>query len=156
MLARQPPEIGAEQGLQEWAPHRGSGGGVAEEQRAGLRKAFALELGGRVHADHLVPVDAALQLFQCRERNGKAARHVGAVQQHRVIARKELPLVLEHAQLVALDLRVGGVDIHDVDAPRRHRLIGEAVIEAGRRRLRQAIGALQAGPAVGATDELLR
>ena len=54
------------------------------------------------------------------------------------------------------DLRVGRVDVHHFDLPRGDRLVGEAMIEARRRRVRQAIRRLQPRPAVGAADEFLR
>ena len=69
------------------------------------------------------------QLLQPRPGLGEALRHVQAIEQHRVVAREEFAVVLERAQLEALDLGVGGVDVHHVDPAGRDRLVGEAVVE---------------------------
>ena len=153
VFAGQAPEIRTEERGQEFAL---AGSRLTGEKRGGIHEALAFELGRGVHADHLALVDAPLQLFECRECGGKAPRHLRAIEQHGVVARKKMPVVLEHAQPVALDLRVGRIDVHHLDAPGADGLVGEAVIEPRRRRLRQAVGALQSRPAVGAADELLR
>src|SRR5439155_80619 len=56
----------------------------------------------------------------------------------------------------ALDLRVGGVDVLDVDPSRGDRLVGEAVIEPRRRGVGHLVYRLQPRPAVAAADEFLR
>ena len=66
-----------------------------------------------------------------------------------------MAVVLEHAQAIALDLRVGRVDIHHLDAPGGEGVVGKAVIQPPGR-LWQAVGALQARPAVGTAEEFLR
>ena len=64
-------------------------------------------------------------------------------------------VVLQHAQLVLVDLGVGRIDVDHVDLSAGHRFIGEPVVEAARR-LRQPVGPLQTGPAVAAAEELVR
>ena len=86
----------------------------------------------------------------------QALRQIRAVEQHRVVARKILPIVGEHGQAVLVDLGVGRVDVDRIDLALGDGFVGEAVIEAARRRERQLVRALQSGPAVGAADELLR
>ena len=44
-----------------------------------------------------------------------------------------MPVVLEHADAVALDLRVGGIEIDHVELAGGERFIGEAVVQAARR-----------------------
>ena len=100
-------------------------------------------------------VDAALQHFQTLDLAGKALRNIGPVQQHRVIRGEEGAVVVEGDDAEALDLGVGGIEIHDVDLARRERLVGDAVVEAARL-LRQTIGGLQPGPAVSAAEKLVR
>src|SRR5919197_893555 len=133
MLARQAPEIGTEERGEEPAALGARGCGAAREERRRLREALAFELGGRVHADHEARVNASFERRERAPRLREALRHIAAVEQHRVIAREEMTVVFEHAPAIALDLGVGGVDIHDIDAPGGERLVGEAVIESGGR-----------------------
>src|SRR5690349_2970738 len=76
----------------------------ASEEFRGLGEALAFQLGRGVHADHQPRVDASLELPERLPGLRKALRHVGPVEQHGVIAGKELPVVLEQAQAIALDL----------------------------------------------------
>src|SRR5919197_920166 len=133
MLARQAPEIATKERGEEPAALAARGCGAAREECRGLREALAFELGRRVHADHQARVDASLERRERAPRLREALRHIAAVEQHRVIAREEMTVVFEHAPAIALDLGVGGVDIHDIDAPGGERLVGEAVIESGGR-----------------------
>ena len=155
MVARQAPEIRAEQGGEERAALFGGWAGGAGEEGRGLREAFAFELGRRVHADHEALVDPSLQCLQRAPFARKSLRYIAPVEEHRVIAREEMPVVLEHAQPIALDLCVGRVHIHHIDAAGGNRLVGQAVIETAGR-LPQAVATLQACPAVGAAQKLLR
>src|SRR5882724_5223164 len=152
MLAREAPEIGAEERADEIALCAAR---LAEEERRGLREVLPLELGRRVHADHLALVDAPFKLLQLAELAGQALWKVGAIEEHRVVAGKEASIVLEHAQLEALDLGVGRIDVHHVDTTRGGRLVRQPVIEP-RGQLRQPVRALEAIPAVRTADEFLR
>ena len=66
-----------------------------------------------------------------------------------------MAIVLEHAQAVGADLGVGGVDVGHVDGAGGEGAVGEVVVHARGRRLRQAVAGAQAGPAVGAVEELV-
>src|SRR5262245_65361065 len=66
-----------------------------------------------------------------------------------------MPLVLQDLDAVALDLRVGRIEVDHVDLARSERLVGEAMIEAARL-LRQAVGFPQPRPAVAPAEELVR
>jgi len=95
-----------------------------------LGKALSFELGRRVHADHAALIDFSLERLERTPRLRKALGHVEAVEQNGVVARKIIPVVLEYAKLVALDLGVGRVDVHDIDPAGGDRFVGEAVVEA--------------------------
>src|SRR5262249_33848994 len=101
-------------------------------------------------------VDLSFELRERSPRLRKALRHVEPVEEHCVVARKELLVVLERPQAKALDLRVGRVDVHHVDLARRDCVVREAVVQARWRWKRPAVRGLQTWPAVGATDEFLR
>jgi len=79
---------------------------------------------------------AVERAFESRERCPRlreARRKIGPVHEHRLVLREEAAIVVQHTQMEALDLRVGRVDVHHVDAARTDRLVREAVIEPGRR-----------------------
>ncbi len=156
VLVREAPEIGTEQYGEEFSFRLGFRFEIGTQKSRCLCKTPALQLGGSVQADHGLLIDAPLQLLQLRPCLGKPLRHVEAVEQHRIVAREVLAIVFEHAQLVALDFRVRGVDVHDVDPARRDRFIREAVVQARRRRERDGVGGFQPRPAIGAADEFLR
>jgi len=128
---------------------------VPGEEGRSLREALALELGGGVHADHQLFVDAALERLERRPCTGRALGQVGSIEEHGVVAREVGTVVVQDAQAVARDLGVGRVHVHDVDAACRQRLVREAVVQAARL-LRQPVEALQSGPTVRASDEFLR
>ena len=164
VLARQAPEVGSEQRAEQGARR-----GHALPRGSPARARASSRTAPPPAANDLPSISAAAFRRIIRRASmrpsspasacqaaGKRCGSVQPVEQHRVVAREEAAVVLEHAQLVALDLRVGRVDVHHVDLPRRERLVGEAVVEARRRRERQAVGRLQPRPAVGAADELLR
>src|SRR6267378_3404838 len=60
-------------------------------------------------------VDPAFELLKRAPGFGKTLRHLEPVKEHGLVARKVFPVVLQHAKFVALDLRVGGIDVHHVD-----------------------------------------
>ena len=136
VLARKPPEIRAEQRARA---------NCARARRPRLppaRKVFATSAKllcsssaaalRRIICALVYPAFQALQRLPCLR---QALRQIEPVQQHRVVARKHAAVVLEHAQAVALDLGVGGIDVHDIDFPGGDGLVGEAVVQP-RRRLR--------------------
>ncbi len=98
----------------------------------------------------------ALQFRQRGECGGVLHRRVEAMQQHGVVAREELALVLEHDDAMARDLGIGGVKVDRVHLARGKRLVGDAVVDAARRRLRQGVSGLQSRPAVAAAEEFVR
>src|SRR4029078_12889344 len=98
----------------------------------------------------------ALELAQRLERAWKPLRDVGAVEQHRVVARKVRAVVREYWQAVLVELRVGRVNVDRVDLLAGDRFVGEAMIEAARRFERKRVRLCEAGASVVAVDELLR
>jgi hypothetical protein len=97
-----------------------------------------------------------LQLRERLPRPGQALREIRAVQQHRVVAREVLAVVVEHGQAVLVELRISRVDVDRIDLALGDGFVRESVIEAARRLEGQLVGALQSRPAVGAPDEFLR
>ncbi|MNN07596.1 hypothetical protein D3C81_1204250 [compost metagenome] len=83
------------------------------------------------------------------------ARYVEPVDHHGVVARKDVAVVLQHAQVKFADLGVGGIDVGGVDLPLGHCLVGNAMVDADRP-LRQAIALRQHRPAIGPAQELVR
>ena len=65
-----------------------------------------------------------------------------------------MQVVFQHGQTELGDLRIGGVDVDDVDLALVQGFIGNAVIEADRL-LRQSIALCHARPAIGAADEFM-
>ena len=114
-----------------------------------------MQFGLGVHGDHARGVDAALQPGDALPRQRRALRQIGAVQQHGVVARKVVRVVLQRVQLQLGNARVGGVDVGDVDARGGQRGVRQAVVD-GARALRQAVARGQPGPAVGAAQKFLR
>src|SRR6267378_132410 len=90
----------------------------------GFGEALPFQLRRRVHADHAPLVDPAFERLERAPGFGKALRYLEPVEEHRLVARKVFPVVLQHAQGVALDLRVGGIDVHDVYPAGGDRLVG--------------------------------
>src|SRR5579859_2087003 len=151
VLARQAPEVGTEQRADEIALRAAR---LTEEEPCRLGEGLTLELRRRIHADHQARIDAPFEPRELGELARQASRQVGAVEKHGVVAREELPVILEQTQLEALDLGVGRVDVHDVDAAGGDRLVGEAMVEA-RRRLRQRVRRFHSRLSIRAADELL-
>ena len=87
---------------------------------------------------------------------GQSLREVRAEEQHGIVGREIMAIVVEHRQAVLVDLGVGRVDVDRIDLLLRDRLVGEAMIETARRGEGQVVRALQSGPSVGTSDELLR
>jgi hypothetical protein len=152
VLAGESREVVGKQALREAGPRRRGRvrGPACDEALRGLGEARAVQLDLRVERDHRRLVDAAGKL---RERRGVEAR---AHQEDRIVLGKEAAVVDEHAQLVAADLRVGGVDVDEVDTLGGDRVVRDAVVDAGRRRIRQSVRRLERGPAVGTRQELVR
>src|SRR5882762_949417 len=90
----------------------------------GFAEALPFQLRRGVHADHSTLVDPAFERLERVPGFGKALRYLEPVEEHRLVARKVFPVVLQHAQGVALDLRVGGIDVHDVYPAGGDRLVG--------------------------------
>jgi hypothetical protein len=109
----------------------------------------------RIHRHHARRVDAAFQRRDGAPGHGCSLLEVEPVQQHCVVAREVVRVVLQDAQVQRLDLRVGRIDVHHLDATGGQRLVGDAVVDA-HRALRQPVVAREPRPAVGAADELVR
>jgi hypothetical protein len=78
-----------------------------------------------------------------------------AHQQHGVVGGEEAAVVGEDDETEALDLGVGRVDVGDVDAAARQRLVGDAVVDACRRRAAPPVGGGESRPAIGPLQELV-
>ena len=126
----------------------------AQEHRGHLGDAPAVQIRHRVQARHLRAVEPALErLAQPRPGARVALGHLPARQEHRGVVREEAPVVVEQPQLQALELAVGGEDVHDVHLPARDRAIGERVLHHLRPGQRQAVARAQTGPAVLALEK---
>jgi hypothetical protein len=89
---------------------------------------------------------------------GTGTRHpaleVGAHQQHRPVFGEVVPVVLEDAQALGLDLRIRRVEVHHVQRASAETAVGELVLQPPHLRLGQPVGTLQRAPAVCPVDEL--
>jgi hypothetical protein len=130
--------------------------GAAEELAGDCREAAAVEFGLRVELDHALLIDRASEPFERGPGARQALRQIQPIQQHCVVRRKESAIVLQHAQLIAADLGVGGVGVDHVYLAGNQRFVGKPVVEAARHRVRESVRGAQSGPAVGAPDEFLR
>jgi hypothetical protein len=104
---------------------------------------------------HGAGVDLPAERIQRRHRRRRAPREVRAIQPHGAIVRKEVSRVAQQAQVVAVDLGVGGVDIDHVCRAAGDGAVGERVRHAGDPVRRQIVGATQPLPAVVAIAELV-
>jgi hypothetical protein len=129
---------------------------LRQEGRGHRREILVVELGGGVHAPHRGVIDGAFEALQRLPGLRQALRQIRAVEQHRVVAGKVLAVVGKHGQSVLVDLGVGRVNVDRVDLALGDSFVGEAVIEAAGRRIRQVVRKLQSGPTVGPADEFLR
>jgi hypothetical protein len=126
----------------------------AEESRRHLGHALAVQIGHGVELGHATAVDPPLE--RLAEPDPRAWKPLGdhhARQQHRGVVGKEPPIVLEKAQLQALELPVRRENVHDVDLARGQRAIRERVLHHGDARQAQAVVALEPGPPVFALQE---
>ena len=73
----------------------------------------------------------------------------------RVVAREERAIVLEHDQVERFDLRVGRVDVREVDRAGAERLPRELVLDAPDARQVEPVAAREARIAVGPAEELV-
>ena len=119
-----------------------------------LALGHARHLRALVEADHRRVVELSFETLERRDRRGRARREIRAIDQQRLVGREEAPVVLEHAELVGVDLGVGRVDVGDVGAAAGERAVGEVVVHAARVVV-QAVAGAQAGPAVGAVHHLV-
>ena len=165
LLERQATEVGTEELAPEIVEPTRFGGRFraggrprlpAEKVRGDGGKVLVFEFGGRVHPAHRRIVDRAFELGERGPGLGQALREIRAIQQHRVVAREVLAVVLEHRQAILVELGVGRVDVDRVDLALGDGFVGEPMIEAARRVEGQLVGALQSRPAVGPSDEFLR
>src|SRR5438477_7804418 len=156
VLAREPQEIRTEQRAKEIPPGRALRSAFDVDKRRCFGEALSFQLRRRVHADHAPLVDPPLELLKRAPGFGKAHRQLEPVKEHRLVARKIFPVVLEHAKFVALDLGVGGIDVHDIDLAGGDRFVSEAVIETRGCRVGQPVRGLQSRPTVPTADEFLR
>jgi hypothetical protein len=131
------------------AARRHGGSAAGGERAAQFGEAATVELDLAVHRDHGRGIDGSRQALQRPDVDALAH------QQHRVVLGKEGAIVLEHPEAEAAELGIGRVDVDHVDLARRHGVVRQAMVEAGRRR-RQCIGLAQRRPAVGTLQELVR
>ena len=119
---------------------------AAEELARHLGERHLVELGARVEPDHRGARRSSLRARRALPMPRKALRHVarGTAARRRTAGKKRRSSS-STTSAIALDLRVGRVEVDHVDLARGERLVGEAVVESARR-LRQPVGAL-AGPA---------
>ena len=101
---------------------------------------------------HLRFIDAVRQSLQYRRHCRRQHR---ARQQHRVVAREERLIILQQAQVVSIELTVGGVGISDIQVATGNGSIGQCVFQATCY-LGQVIGLAQGWPAVCAVEEFQR
>jgi hypothetical protein len=104
---------------------------------------------------HLGRRDAPLESRECREHGRRAFLQVEPVQEHGPVLREVPQIVLEDSQAVVRDLRVGGIEVDDVDVPRRESAVGQVVIERSHVLLRQRVAFAEHRPAVAPVEELL-
>jgi len=162
VLAREPSEIGAEKLLEEGLRSRARGCRrrrtllPREECRSDAREILALQLRRRVHAPHRRVVDPAFERLQRGPGFRKTLRQIGAIEKHRVVARKIIAIVGEHDEARFVDLGVSRIDVDRVDLLLLDGIVRKPVIEPARRGERKVVRLLQSRPAVGAADEFLR
>ena len=77
-------------------------------------------------------------------------------ERRRLVRRKEVAIVVEHDEVVARDQSVRRVAVDDVDLAGGERLILHRRTERANIREVDAVGALESGQAIGATDEIRR
>ena len=93
-------------------------------------EAHVLNVSLRIHADHGLLADRALQAQKRSPGARVLLRECAARHPHRLIHRKVTPVILEHPQFGFLDLGVGGVQIDQVHRAIIDCLKGEAVLHA--------------------------
>ena len=136
------------------AARASSGAATPIQLRGDLGFAFAVDLHPRIEPLHRRGIDAPGHALERGDQAGARWREILAVEIDRLVDRKEVPVVLEHAQAVVGDFGVGAVEVGDVERVAGEAAIGEVVVEAVGG-LRQPIGLAQTGPAVGALHELV-
>ncbi len=114
-----------------------------------------LENDRRVGPRHDRLVDAALDASDGGERAGGAVLEIEPIEEHGVVAREKRAVVREEREGQLFDLRIGRVDIHDVDLPARHRLVRELVLQPANVVHREAVGLGEPGEAVRTSEELV-
>ena len=156
MLPRDAPEVLSPQPFEKavlWG--RAARVALVHKNVSDLRERHGIEFGRGIHLDHAPCRDRAFQAGERRPCLWQALRQICAMQEECGVCGKEFPVVLQHAQTVTGDLGIGAVDVHDVDAPRRERFVGEPVIQpAGAER--QPVSLLERRPAVPAIEKFLR
>src|SRR5262249_5817305 len=137
MLGRQAQEIRAEKLLPEILPRltsvSRSARSLCKKLRSNRCEILAVELGRGVHAPHRGLSDRARELLQRAEGARQARRQVGAIKQHRVVARKVAAIVGKHRESVLVDLGVGGIDVDEVDLMLADRFVRNSMVESARR-----------------------
>ena len=99
--------------------------------------------------------DPPFQPRERRERRGRSRRQVGPIEPHAFVRGEEAEVVVEHAELVLLDLGVGRVEVGGLDLAARQGAIGQVVVEPADVALGEPVAVAQAGPAVGPIHELV-
>ena len=95
-------------------------------------------------------LQAAERLYRLRRTHGE----VPAVQEDRPVFREDVPVVLQHGEPLAADLRVGGVEVRHVELPSRKRAVGDVMVEAADAGRGEAVALAHGRPAVAAVEEL--
>ena len=106
----------------------------------------------------IIAFSSILPISRCIAANVRGARfgQVQAVEEDRIVAREEAPVVLQGHQPEPLDLRVRGVDVHHVDLARPDRLVGQVVLDGPDVAHPEPVVRRQPGPAVFPLQELVR
>ncbi|EAU68684.1 hypothetical protein STIAU_6003 [Stigmatella aurantiaca DW4/3-1] len=120
---------------------------------AGLGNMF--EPGARVERHHFLFGELPLQPRQGREHAGRTHGPRLPVEQDGVIGGKMLQIVLQHAQAIRGDLRVGGVQVRHLEGPALERPVGEIMVQPPHLALGKLVALPQGGPTIRAVHELI-
>ena len=154
MLRRQSRQIGAEYQSAQFLPASfRSHGAALQPLRGDCRKTAALQFYRSVHAAHGLNAQSALHFLQRRPCRRMTLRQILAINQQCLISRKHPTIVAQHTESMPVDLRVGGVDIDDVDLAPRQRLIRQSMLKAANRHGLQSISRTQRRPAIPSIEK---
>src|SRR3546814_15951849 len=79
---------------------------------------------------HRLRIDASGQALQRRQPARRAPGEVAAIQVHRLVLGEVVAAVVEHAQPVVRDFRIGAVQVDDVERTVGQAALGTVVVDA--------------------------